>query len=79
MEDHVLKKAITYSLLAHIKNSGILSEGPLDVFIPLVKKGLHFMNINKEQYKGENISEIKDLIESQYNIDIPIAVSTGTK
>lgn len=52
MNDLITKRAITYSVLAHIKNSGKLTEGPLDVFIPLVKKCLHFMNykiIIKEQ------------------------------
>lgn len=74
MNSQITKKAITYSLLAHIKNSGVLSGGPLDVFIPLVKKGLHFMNTNKQQYKGANISEIKAVIEEQYVIDIPLPV-----
>jgi len=74
MENLITKKAVTYSLLAHIKNSGVLSEGPLDVFMPLVKKGLHFMNTNKKQYKGANISEIKAVIEEQYAIDMPLPV-----
>lgn len=74
MNSQITKKAVTYSLLAHIKNSGILSEGSLDVFIPLVKKGLHYMNINKLQYKGANISEIKYVIEEQYAIDMPLPV-----
>lgn len=74
MDNQIIKKAVTYSLLAHIKNSGVLSEGPLDIFIPLVKKGLHFMNITKHQYKGANISEIKAIIEEQYAIDIPLPV-----
>lgn len=74
MENIITKKAITYSLLAHIKNSGLLLEGPLDVFIPVVKKGLCFMNTSKQQYKGANISEIKNVIEELYGIDIPLPV-----
>ena len=74
MESTITKKAITYSLLAHIKNSGTLSDGPLDVFIPIVKKGLHLMNSKKVQCKGANISEISTIINEQYIIDIPIPV-----
>lgn len=74
MENIITKKAITYSLLAHIKNSGTLSNGPLDVFIPLVKKGLHIMNTQKGQDKGANISEIGKLIHEHYAIDMPIPV-----
>ena len=32
------------------------------------------MNAEKEQYKGENISEIRAVIEEQYGIDFPIPV-----
>lgn len=67
------KLAITYSLLAHIRNSGELSSGPLDLFVPIVKKGLHLMN-EGGQYKGENISELEKLIEKEYAIDIPVPV-----
>jgi predicted nucleic acid-binding protein len=74
MIDVITKRAVTYSVLAHIKNSGQLAEGPLDVFIPLVKKSLHFMNSEKNLYKGEHISEIQSVILEQYGIDIPNAV-----
>jgi predicted nucleic acid-binding protein len=75
MTDIITKRAITYSVLAHIKNSGgLLAEGPLDVFIPLVKKSLHYFNTEKNQYKGENISEIRTIIEEQYGIDFPLPV-----
>lgn len=69
-----IKKAITYSLLAHIRNSGTLLKGPLDIFVPIVKKALHFMNNVKGQYKGESIMEIHDVIIENYGIDIPIPV-----
>lgn len=72
--DDSTKKAVAYSLLAHIRNSGALTNGPIDLFIPIVKKGLHFMNNNKEQYKGRHISEIKDIVEDHYGIDIPLPV-----
>lgn len=74
MNDLITKRAITYSVLAHIKNSGKLTEGPLDVFIPLVKKCLHFMNSEKNHYKGANISEIRSVILEQYGIDFPLPV-----
>ena len=72
--DNTTKKAVAYSLLAHVKNSGLLVDGPVDVFIPLVKKGLHFMNTNKGQYKGESITEIRKIIDEHYSIDIPLPV-----
>lgn len=72
--DNTTKKAVAYSLLAHVKTSGTLADGPIDIFIPLVKKGLHFMNVNKGQYKGESIAEVRKIIEEHYAIDIPIPV-----
>lgn len=75
MNSIITKRAITYSVLAHIKNSeGLLAEGPLDVFIPLVKKTLHYLNAGIEQYKGANISEISTVIQEQYGIDFPLPV-----
>jgi hypothetical protein len=79
MTDIITKRAITYSVLAHIKNSGgLLAEGPLDVFAPLVKKSLHYLNAEKNQYKGANISEIHTAIEEQYGIDFPLPVLRST-
>lgn len=75
MDEIVTKRAITYSVLAHVKNSGgLLVEGPLDVFVPLVKKSLHNLNAEQKQYKGANISEIRTEIENQYGIDFPLPV-----
>jgi len=75
MDEIITKRAITYSVLAHIKNSGgLLAEGPLDVFVPLVKKCLHNLNAEQNQYKGANISEIRTEIEKQYGIDFPLPV-----
>ena len=74
MMDNSTNKAIAYSLLAHIRNEGTLTKGPLELFIPIVKKGLHFMNINKDQYKGESINEIKNIIFDTYGIEFPIPV-----
>ena len=75
MNDIITKRAITYSVLAHIKNSGgLLAEGPLDVFMPLVKKCLHYLNAEQNQYKGAHTNEIRAEIEKQYGIDFPLPV-----
>ncbi len=66
------KKAITYSYLAHISNSGVLSRGPLDIFIPIVKKGLQLVDKKNAEKRGKNITEIRDVLENEYGIDIPI-------
>jgi len=65
------ERAITYSLLAHIRNTGSLAKGPIDIFIPLVKRALSKMNI-EGVFKGKSISEIKHYTDSLYNIDFPI-------
>jgi len=71
--DKSTKKAIAYSLLAHIRNSGVLTKGPLELFVPIVKKGMHHINSNG-LYKGESIAEIKDVLEQLFGIDFPIPV-----
>lgn len=65
------ERAITYSLLAHIRNTGSLAKGPIDIFIPLVKRALSKMN-NEGIFKGKSIVEIKNSTDSLYNIDFPI-------
>lgn len=67
------KRAITYSLLAHINNSKSLSNGPLDIFVPIVKKALATMSKNGD-IRGENITEICSVVKSLSGIDIPIPV-----
>lgn len=69
----VENKAITYSLLAHVRNSATLIKGPLDIFVPLIKRVLHKLN-EKGITKGENISEIKLLADEMYAIDFPLPV-----
>ncbi|WP_162419341.1 hypothetical protein [Cyclobacterium roseum] len=65
------ERAITYSLLAHIRNTGSLAKGPIDIFIPLVKRALSKMNF-EGVFKGRSIIEIKTKTDSLYNIDFPI-------
>ena len=66
-------KAITYSLLAHIRNSGTLMKGPVDVFVPLIKRTLNQINA-KGILKGESILEIQNEANQMYSIDFPIPV-----
>lgn len=67
------KRAVTYSLLAHINDSGSLIRGPLDLFVPIVKKGLQLMQ-NDGVYKGQHIKEIVSAVKKYSDIDIPIPV-----
>lgn len=73
-ENNFQKRAIAYSLLAHIKTSGTFAGGPLDIFIPLVKNILHELFSNGTPQRGKNIQELCDGIFEKYNIDIPIPV-----
>ncbi|SCY73809.1 hypothetical protein SAMN02927916_3111 [Flavobacterium anhuiense] len=66
-------KAITYSLLSHIRNNGSLVKGPINIFIPLVKKAISNLN-SKGVCKGANISEIKIEADLLYSLDFPIPV-----
>lgn len=67
------ERAITYSLLSHIRNKGTLIKGPLDIFKPLVKRIISKMN-SKGIFSGKSISEIKNEFDNEYKIDIPIPV-----
>lgn len=70
-----IKRAVTYSLLAHINNSKKLSNGQLDLFVPIVKKALVSMtNYGSEKLMGKNISEISKVVHERSGIDIPIPV-----
>ncbi|MCZ8145172.1 hypothetical protein [Flavobacterium sp.] len=67
------EKAITYSLLAHIRNTGTLAKGPIDIFIPLIKRALSKMN-SLGVFQGKSIIEIKKTADELYCIDFPIPV-----
>tara|TARA_B110000027_G_scaffold88540_1_gene93737 strand:- start:200 stop:2170 length:1971 start_codon:yes stop_codon:yes gene_type:complete len=67
------ERAITYSLLAHIRNKGTLIKGPLDIFKPLVQRIISLLN-SKGIYSGKSTMEIKKEFDKNYNIDIPIPV-----
>lgn len=74
MGNNIYNKAVTYSLLSHISNSGLLSRGPLDIFIPIVKKALHYLHSEKGEYKSSKIDEIRNRIKAEYGIEIPKVV-----
>jgi hypothetical protein len=67
------ERAITYSLLAHIRNTGTLAKGPIDIFIPLIKRALSKMNSNGV-FQGKSVLEIKNVADELYYIDFPIPV-----
>ncbi len=66
-------KAITYSLLAHVRNSGTLIKGPIDPFIPLIKRALYKLN-SKGIFSGKSIKEIHVISAELYAIDFPLPV-----
>lgn len=60
-------------MLAHIRERSTLVKGPIDIFIPLVKRALSLMN-SEGITEGKNISEIKKFSDKVYSIDFPIPV-----
>ena len=65
-------RVTTYSLLAHInESSGTGIQDLSDIFIPLVKTSLAKMNRGYVT-KGDSLIEIKDFVDKQYKLDIPI-------
>lgn len=67
------KKAVAYSLLSHIRNSGTLITGPIDYFLPLVKRALNSLN-NIGKRGGNSIIEISDEVCKMFSLEIPIPV-----
>ena len=74
MVDEKTKRAITYSFLAQSRNTMVLHNGILDVFIPLVKKGMSSYCVKNKGNGGKNIDEIRDIIKEDYAIDMPHSV-----
>lgn len=66
-------KILTYSLLAHIRNKASFIEGPIDIFVPLIKKTLSSLN-SEGVFKGESIDEIRAKALTLFGIDFPIPV-----
>ncbi len=65
------KKAVAYSVLAHIRNNGKLIEGPLDYFVPLVKRALNSMCL-KGTRQGLSTIDINTEIFNLFSLDMPI-------
>lgn len=66
-------KAVAYSLLSHIRNSGTLITGPIDYFLPLVKRALNSLNSSGKR-GGNSIIEISDEVYKMFSLEIPIPV-----
>ena len=72
--DISIKRATTYGFLALIRNSMKLINSTIDVFIPLVKKGMvKYCQMNKG-VGDESISRIGAIINEEYAIEIPFSV-----
>lgn len=71
--DKIKDRALTYSLLAHIRSKGQLVSGPISVFTPLIKRTLSKLN-EREIFSGKSIAEIKADADANYGIDFPIPV-----
>jgi hypothetical protein len=71
--DKTRNRALTYSLLAHIRSKGQLVSGPIEIFVPLVKRALSKLN-ESGKFSGESIIEIKNECNELYSIDFPIPV-----
>lgn len=66
-------RAVAYSVLAHIYDKATFANGPLDIFIPIVKNALSELYPSGTT-KGSNISEIAEAIDQKFSITIPIPV-----
>lgn len=67
------KRAIAYSFLAHVSTTGTFAEGPLDIFVPIVKNALSELYPDGSA-KGANLSEIATAIDDRFGLDIPTPV-----
>ena len=73
LEDRT-KRAITYGFLAQVKSTKVFQNSILDLFVPLVKKGMSRFCALTNGTGGESIDEIGKLITSEYAIEIPHSV-----
>lgn len=69
----IQKRAIAYSFLAHISTTGTFADGPLDIFVPIVKNALSELYPDGSA-KGANLSEIVKAIDEKFGLDIPTPV-----
>ena len=69
-------KAITYSLLAYLHSDQgrtSLAKGPLEIFVPLIKRALSKMN-EAGVYEGKSLDPIKKYADELYQLDFPYPV-----
>lgn len=66
----IQKRAIAYSFLAHIRNTGTLIQGQLDIFVPIVKNALSEL-FPDGAAKGAKLSEITDALDEKFGLTIP--------
>jgi hypothetical protein len=74
MTDERTKRAITYGFLAQAKSTKVFQNSILDLFVPLVKKGMSRHCILTNGAGGENIDEVGKIITEEYAINIPHSV-----
>lgn len=67
------QKAIAYSMLAHIRNTSTLVNGPLDIFVPLIRRAISMMN-KDGVFTGKNIYEINEYSVKLYDMNFPLPV-----
>lgn len=67
------KRAIAYSFLAHAHNSGNFSDGPLDVFTPIVKHALSEL-YPEGTVMGANVAELASAIEERFGLEFPYPI-----
>ena len=74
MIDEKTKRAITYGFLAQAKSTKVFQNSILDLFVPLVKKGMSKYCTLTNGTGGEDIDEVGKLITDEYAISIPHSV-----
>lgn len=72
-KSHIQKRAMAYSFLAHIRENGTFADGPLDIFIPIVKNAMSELYPDG-QVSGASLLEIADDIENRFDLSIPTTV-----
>ena len=74
MTDERTKRAVTYGFLAQVKSSKVFQNSILDLFVPIVKKGMsRFCDIHNGA-GGKNIDEVGQIISEENAIEIPHSV-----
>ncbi|MCF6407524.1 hypothetical protein L3C95_31825 [Chitinophaga filiformis] len=67
------KQIVTYSLLAHIYNTGSISKDFENLFVPIVKIGLAKMCATGK-IKGDELSEVKEFVDKDTGLEMPYPI-----